>query len=276
MKYTRLKNFTWILVAVSAAWVTLSFTWKGEASYLNNATEELVQKMIKAHGGMDTWRNAPSISYTHDMIDPKKPDDHWLSEEIHEQGRRRCYQKWTADEAVLANTGDEIWTLDWKRANPPTMMAGVSYFFINMVWMTVDDAANLEQKEDTQVDSIEKGKFFHTVRLTFTGSSPYEYFDMYIDKDSYMLRGVKYTVTHKDLFKAFGMPADTKFMGPLLKVYKEYANVDGLKMTSRYDTYKPNGQNYGIHTVTDYSLKKEFEADKLQKPIDGIIFESDM
>lgn len=265
----------WILAALSAAGITLSFNWKGDPNYSSNSSEELVQKMIKAHGGIDKWRNAPSISYTHDMIDPNKPNDHWLSEEIHEQGRRRCYQKWTADQAILANTGDEIWTLDWKRGNPPTMMAGVSYFFINMVWITLDDAANLEQKKDTQVDNIEKGKSFHTVRLTFKGSSAYEYFDMYIDKDNYTLRGVKYTVTHKDLFKAFGLPVDTKFMGPLLKVYKEYIDVDGLKMTTRYDTYKPNGENYGIHTVSDYSIEKEFDENKLKMPAEGVVFESE-
>jgi len=202
-------------------------------AYADKQAEKVVSKMIEAHGGYETWASAPSISYVHDMTDPRKPDDHWLSEEIHEQGRRRCYQKWTQDDAILANDGDEIWTKGWKRLNPPSMMAGVSYFFINMVWMTQDDAANLELREDAVVDAIEKGKTFKTVRLTFDGASEYEYFDMYVDPDTYLLRGVNYTVTHKGLFKAFGMPEDTKFMGPLLKVYKEYTNVDGLTLTTR-------------------------------------------
>jgi hypothetical protein len=250
---------------------TVSVYAKGPG-YSSSETKQIIQKMIEAHGGMNRWKNAPSISYKHDMIDPSKPNDHWLSKEIHEQGRRRCYQEWTNDEAVLVNDGNNIWTVDWKRLNPPSMMSGVSYFFINMVWMTQDDIANLQLREKTQVDLIEKGTEFHTVRLTFTGSSEHEYFDMFIDPETYILRGVNYTVTHKDLFKAFGLPVSTKFMGPLLKVYKEYTEVDGLKLTSRYDTYRPSGQNYGIHTVTDYDLKKEFDESKLSKPDNAVVF----
>ncbi len=234
--------------------------------------EKIVQKMIDAHGGMDKWKNAPTISYTHDMVDPGKPDDHWLSEEIHEQGRRRCYQNWTSDKATLVNNGDEIWTVDWKRANPPNMMAGVSYFFVNMIWITQDEIANLELREKTAVDAIEAGKEFHTVRLTFEGASPYEYFDMYIDPDSYQLRGVNYTVVHKDLFKVFGLPADTKFRGPLLKIYKEFVDVDGLKMVGRYDTILPNGRNYGVHTVSNYDFTKDFDESMLKKPANAVVF----
>ena len=242
------------------------------SKYSDSETEEIVIKMIAAHGGMDKWVNAPTISYTHDMIDPAHPDDHWLSKETHEQGRRRSYQEWTADQAILVNDGTNIWTVDWKRDNPPSMMSGVSYFFINMVWVTQDTAAKLERREATPVDLIEKDKLFHTVRLTFTGASPYEYFDMYIDPETYILRGAKYTVTDKDLFKAFDVPEDTKFMGPLLKVYKEFTNVNGLKMTARYDTYKPTGQNYGIHKVWNYDITQPFDESKMVRPEQANIF----
>lgn len=263
-----MKRLTIILLTI----VTVSASLALSDGRSDKKAQKLVSKMIEAHGGMEKWSNAPSISYTHDMIDPGKPNDHWLSEEVHEQGRRRCYQVWTQDEAYLVNDGNEIWTVDWKRLNPPSMMSGVSYFFINMVWMTQDDAANLEIRESIEVPNIEEGKTFNTVRLTFTGSSPHEYFDMYIDPDNNLLRGVKYTVTDKDLFKAFGLPETTEFMGPLLKVYKEYTDVDGLKLTSRYDTYRPSGQNYGIHTVSNYDLTKDFDESKLKKPSNAVVF----
>ncbi|MEP1093897.1 MAG: hypothetical protein ABJG78_02240 [Cyclobacteriaceae bacterium] len=263
----RLNILTIAILAVSASFAT-------DPSYSSQKTKKLIQKMIKAHGGMDKWRNAPTISYTHDMIDPSEPEDHWLSEEVHEQGRRRSYHNWTSDQALLVNDGNEVWTVDWKRLNPPTMMSGVSYFFINIAWVTQDDIANLELKESTSVDLIEEGKEFHTIRLTFAGSSPYEYFDMYIDPKTYLLRGVLYTVTDKDLFKVFGLPETTEFMGPVLKVYKEYTDVDGLSLTTRYDTYTPNGKTYGIHTVTNYDLRKEFDESKLAKPGNAVVFKS--
>lgn len=263
-----MKRFCILTIAL----LTVAVSFATEPSYSSQETKTLIQRMIKAHGGMDNWTNAPSISYTHDMIDPSKPDDHWLSDEVHEQGRRRTYHSWKNDEAILVNDGNEIWTVGWKRGNPPSMMSAVSYFFINMVWITQDDIANLELKERTQVDLIEQGKEFQTVRLTFTGSSPHEYFDMYIDPETYVLSGVLYTVTDKDLFKAFGLPETTEFMGPMLKIYKEYTEVDGLKLTARYDTIMPNGRNYGIHTVANYDLKKEFDESMLSKPRNAVVF----
>lgn len=237
-----------------------------EGKYDRPETQQIVENMIKAHGGMEAWKKAPSLSYYHDMVNPQKPNDHWLSHEIHEQGRRRIYQEWPNDKAFLGFDGDQIWTKNWKRANPPSMMAGVSYFFINAVWMTQDEPAQLTLKEDTKVPYIKEGVSYKTVRLTFKGSSEYEYFDMYIDPSTFVLKGMKYTVTSKELMKVFNIPESTKFMGPLLKVYKEYKDVDGLKLTSRYDTYTPTGQVYGIHTVNNYSLKKLFDASKTINP----------
>tara|TARA_R110001632_G_scaffold34766_2_gene88143 strand:- start:4779 stop:5564 length:786 start_codon:yes stop_codon:yes gene_type:complete len=237
-----------------------------EGKYDRPETKQLVEKMINAHGGMNIWENAPSMSFHHNMVNPQKPDEHWLSLEAHEQGRRRIYQEWPNDKATLGFDGNEIWTKNWKRGNPPSMMAGISYFFINTVWMTQDIPAQLALKEDTKVPFIKEGVSYKTVRLTFKGSSEYEYFDMYIDPSTYVLKGIKYTVVSKELMKLFNVPKETKFLGPLYKVYKEYKDVDGLKLTTRYDTYTPSGQVYGIHTVENYSIKKPFDASKIINP----------
>ena len=117
-------------IALVSTFITTVGTFALDTPQSSDDAEKIVLKMIEAHGGLEKWNTAPSISYTHDMVDPSKPDDHWLSDEIHEQGRRRCYQNWRNDQAILVNDGSEVWTVDWKRLNPPSMMSGVSYFFI--------------------------------------------------------------------------------------------------------------------------------------------------
>ena len=74
--------------------------------YDSPETEELIEHMIEAHGGMEKWRSAPSLSYDHKMIDPSHPDDPWLSVEMVEQGRRRMYHEWPLDEALLPSAVD--------------------------------------------------------------------------------------------------------------------------------------------------------------------------
>ncbi|MEO9967400.1 MAG: hypothetical protein ABJF11_16500 [Reichenbachiella sp.] len=269
----KLLTYTFIITALLAGAFYIGRYEPKSDRYDSIETQKLVHEMIAAHGGIQRWREAPTISYHHDMIDPSRPDDHWYSEEVHLQGKRYCYQDWKTDSATLVNNGKQIWTTDWKRGNPPSMMAGISYFFINIVWMTQDDVARLEMRPDTVVNQIEIDKTLHQVRLQFDGSSPYEYFDLMIDSENKMLRGVKYTVVHKDLFEVFLLPADTKFMGPLLKVYQSYTNVDGLKMPSRYDTYKMTGENYGIHTVSHYSLDQPFDYKRLTMKHNSVIFD---
>lgn len=270
---TRLLTYAVVITALLAGAFYIGRSDQLPAKYDDSETQKLVHEMIAAHGGMQIWNEASTISYSHDMVDPSRPDDHWYSEEVHLQGKRYCYQDWTIDSATLINNGEKIWTTDWKRGNPPSMMAGISYFFINIVWMTQDEIARLQMKSDTVVSIIEPEKTLHQVRLQFAGSSPHEYFDLMIDADTKMLRGVKYTVVHQDLFKVFGVPEDTKFLGPLLKVYKSYTDVEGIKMPTRYDTYKLSGENYGIHTVSNYSLSRRFDYRRLALEENSVVFD---
>ena len=241
-------------------------------TYSDKSTEKLIQKMIKAHGGYKKWINAPSLSYRHVM---KGGNLEWISQEQHQQGSRKSHITWH-DGSTLGFDGNQVWSKDWKIANPAGMMAGVAYYFLNFPWITQDDGVQLEQLDDTEVSYIEQGKAYYTVHMTYKGASPYEYYDLYIDKDSYMLKGIKYTMVDKDLMKTFNMPASTKFMGPLLKVYKEYTTVDGLKYPLSYNTHAitQGGVVMGVHTVSDYSLSKPFDESKAKMPTGGIIFKS--
>ena len=239
-------------------------------------TKELIEMMIEAHGGMDIWRTAPTLSYVHEMVDPAKPDDSWLSHEVIEQGRRRLYQDWPLDQGKLAYDGEKVWTVNWGRGNPPGMMAFVSYFFLNLPWITQDDGVMLEEpRQGTVPDTAPASdKQYLIVRMRYnpetTGASPYEYFDLYIDQDTYLLKGVNYTMTYRPLMDLFGVPKDVNFLGPLFKVYKSYTEVDGLHLPTEYDTYG-RGRLYGIHTVKEYSLKATFDESRLKMPRNGII-----
>ena len=87
---------------------------------------------------MARWAEAPSVSYEHTLISPGDEDDPWVARETIEQGSRRVYQDWPLDGATLGYDGSEAWTTDWKRGNPPKFMVYVSYYIMNMPWMTRD------------------------------------------------------------------------------------------------------------------------------------------
>ena len=153
-------------------------------------------------------------------------------------------------------------------------MSQVAFFFLNIPWITQDDGVQLKMTEDKVVDYIEKGKAFYTVRMTFDGASPYEFYDLYIDKSSHVLKGVEYAFVNKDLMKIFKVPAEVKFMGPHLKVFKEYVDVDGLKFPARYDTHDltQGGLVFGVHNITKYSVSQSFPSSKAKRPQNAVIY----
>ena len=263
---------TRLLTFFAALLFTTSWAAAQGPSYADKKTERLIKKMIKAHGGYDKWKNAPSMSFHHVM---KGRNLEWVSDEIHQQGSRKSHLTWH-DGSTLGFDGQNVWSKDWKIANPAGMMAGVAYFFLNIPWITQDDGVQLKQIEDAEVKYIEEGKSYYTVHMTYRGASEYEYYDLYIDKKDYLLKGMKYTMVDKDLMKTFNMPASTKFMGPLLKVYKEYSDVNGLKLPTLYNTHAlpQGGAIMGVHEVSNYSLTQAFDETKSKKPVGGVIFQS--
>lgn len=245
-------------------------------SYDGNRTKAVIEKMIKAHGGLTAWKNSPSLSFEHIMSVPQSPTfKPWLSNETHHPISRQSYIEW-GDGAKLGYDGKDVWSKDWKILNPAGMMSRVAFFFLNIPWITQDDIVNLKLIEDSVVDHIEKGKSFYTIHMTFDGASPYEYYDLYIDKASHMLKGVKYAFVDKDLMKIFKVPAEVKSMGPHLKVFKEYTEVDGLKFPSRYDTHDltQGGLVFGVHNITKYSVSKTFPYSKAKRPQGAVIFKA--
>lgn len=244
--------------------------------YANAQTERVIARMIDAHGGMDAWSRIPTLSYEHKMLDPNNPDDPWLSHETIEQGRRRLYQDWPLDKGKLAYDGEKVWTENWGRGNPPGMMAFVSHFFLNLPWITQDSGVTLGdvRRETIPEGGPQTGKTYHVVRLQYdpaaTGASEYEYYDLYIDPDTYLMKGVNYTVTYRPLMDIFRVPESVKFMGPLFKYYESHTEVEGLLFPMRYDTYR-QGQPYGIHTVENYAVNKPFDESRLKMTAAGVI-----
>ncbi len=56
------------LVAIVSLWQTSYL--QAQQKYDNPQTKEVVEKMVAAHGGLDTWRNAPTISYDNIFFNP--------------------------------------------------------------------------------------------------------------------------------------------------------------------------------------------------------------
>lgn len=247
--------------------------------YASPKTKEIIQKMIQAHGGMENWQKAKSISFDHKMIDPRTPNEPWVSKEFHDPISRRTYQHWPLDNARLAFDGERTWTVNWGKGNPPAMMARVAFYFLNLPWVTQDESVQLAEPGRGKLPHTADSKEFIIVRMTYRDGNPFEYYDLYIDPDDHLLKGILYTVTYRPLFDAFGMPPEVKVMGPFVKAYTDFVDVEGLKMASRYDTFRSlDGKTYvtmGEHYAENFSLNRPFDESRLKMPAGAKIDDSD-
>jgi hypothetical protein len=242
-------------------------------TYADRKTERLVEKMLAAHGGLDAFRDAPSIRYEHEMLDPGNPADPWVSHEVHEPGSRRTYHEWPGDEARIGFDGTSVWSVGWKRQNPPSMMSGVSFFFLFLPWITQDDGVHLEAGPRQRVEAIDEKRSLLTVRMTFEGASEHEYYELYVDPKTYLLAGVEYTVTSPAMLRLFGAE-EQGYLGPLLKVYARHVEAGGLVLPERYDTWT-GGRRYGMHFARAYALDQPFEEARARAPEGAVLDRSE-
>ena len=234
-------------------------------AYADKKTQRLVERMLERHGGLSAWRALPSIRYEHEMLDPSNPADPWISIEAHDPRTRRTYHTWPRDEARIGYDGTRCWSVGWKRQNPPKMMATVSFFFLNLPWITQDAGVRLEAVGSREVPKISEERAMTAVRMTWPEGNPHEYYELYIDPRTNVLRGVAYTVVDPTLLKLFAPSGDVKFLGPLLKVYVDHEEHAGLLFPTRYDTYR-NGNAYGVHWARAWSMDEPFDESELEMP----------
>ena len=136
---------------------------------------EIVEQMIEAHGGLEEWRSAPTVSFE-DSFRP--PDGSPIVSRVTvEQGSRRAYLDFPEMGARIAWDGEKAWSENWQGPFPPRFFALLSYYFLNLPWLAADAGVNLSDPGAGRLwdDLIE----YITVKMTFepgVGDTPDDYY----------------------------------------------------------------------------------------------------
>lgn len=247
-------------------------------TYATAETQQVVERMIEAHGGLDRWRATPSVRYENIFFNPfaeEGDNPWWISIEVTEQGRRRAYQDWPHLGSTLVYDGHETWTTNWGNDNPPAFMATMFYYFLNLPWLSQDDGVVLGEVEEGSLPGFDKT--YHVVSMTYNtaptvGKTIHDFYRLFIDPDTYVLQGYEYGIGYGALLDAMGLPPEMDVMGPVLRIHDEMTWADGLLVPSRMHTMAPDGSTtWGHHALYNYSFSTPFDATRLQKPADAVV-----
>ena len=243
-------------------------------SYDSDQTRMTVEQLIEAHGGLDKWNKAKTLSYDNLFFNPSYeqigwPSPWWATHEVIDLQKRRAYHDWPLDGAELTFDGDKVWSVDWVQGNPPKFQAMFFFYFLNLPWLT--------QEENVRLTDAGKGplpgsdKEYLKVLMEFTekptvGKTAQDTFRLYIDPESHQLKAYEYVIGFGAMLDAMGVP-EGGLMPPMLRVNDRFAEVDGLVMPTEMHTMAADGSmTFGHHVILNYSFKDRFQESRMRMP----------
>ncbi len=274
-----MKKYLYIAIAALSI-LTVSSSAGSGPHYASPETQEIIDAMVAAHGGLDAWNSASVISFDNTMFNPFAGDGDnpwWYTHETIEQGSRKAVQDWPLNNATLVYDGEATWTTGWNMSNPPKFMVHFFYYFVGLPWLTQDSNTQLGAPEPGRLPGVDQDLV--TITMTFSeapsvGKTALDSFKLYIDPDSHLLRGYEYSIGYGAMLDLFGVPEGQVF-GPMLRVHDDFAEVDGLTVPIRFHTMAADGSaTYGYHILTNYSFSDSFDQDRLHRPADAIVDQS--
>ena len=248
--------------------------------YASEETKRVIGKMVEAHGGLEHWRNAPSIRFD-DLMHMETHDRQqfgwWVAHEVIDQETRQVWQDWPLNDARLGFDGDTVWSENWRPGNnPPGFMVHFFYYFVNLPWLTQDDGVRLSAVSRFEWPGIDEP--LYEVRMTFDGApsvgkSNRDFFVLYIHPETWRLTGYQYGIGYAPLTAAMGMP-DGSVFGPMWRLITHYEVVDGLVFPTAFHTMpEPGGRILGDHVILNIDVATPFEKDKAAVPPGADVYE---
>lgn len=237
----------------------------GGAAAAEEATEAHIRAMIDAHGGMERWASAPTVSFRDRF---ERPGDSEASESrvtVH-QSSRRAYIDVPGTDQSLAWDGSKAWGVNWAQPTPPRFLALLNYYFLNLPWLTRDPGVILGEPGTGRIPHDETE--YVTVRMTFapgTGDTPEDYYVLFIDPVTHRLKGCEYVVTYKAL-----LPPGMKHTPPHVLVFGDHATVDGLVVPTRYTIYEGDAVYFSC-SVDQWSFSVPFDESRMVMPEGAVV-----
>lgn len=230
---------------------------------------EIVERMVAAHGGMEKWASAPTVSFV-DEFKSGSETTGTVSRVTVEQGRRRAYIDYPASQARLSWDGEKAWSENWSSPLPPRFLALLNYYFLNLPWLTQDPGVVLAEPATARLwdDPID----YLTLRMTFeagVGDTPEDYYVLYIHPETHRLRACEYVVTYSSL-----LPAGTEASSPNILVFDEMTTMDGLTVPTHYTIHEPDRAVYASCDVRDWSFSEPFDESRMVMPEGAVIDDS--
>jgi len=224
----------------------------------------LLDEMTEAHGGMEAWASAPTVSFRETWY-KDDPSAGTTSRVVVEQGDRRAVMDMESGGSAVWN-GTEAWSVDWKAPTPPRFVIELTYYFVSLPWV-VHDPGVVVGAPEKNVWLPGDPNPYDSVLITFgegVGDTPGDYYRLYLDARTHRLEACEYVVTYAAL-----LPPGVEHTTPHLLRFDQFETVHGLLVPARFTIY--DGETvYANCAVRDWSFSEPFDASRMQMPAGAV------
>lgn len=265
----QVKRTTRLIVLNTLLCLVLTLSLQAQMEQSEEA-EKIVMKMTNAHGGLDKWKAAPSISFkAHlEFLFGNMPE-YFEAVSVHPQSREAYVdflEKDGTPRAQIAFDGETAWAKGVRKGienAPPRFTAWRNFYLFNLPWVVHDEGVNIHVTEMQAVpDDLKKHL---KIKMTFgedIGDTPKDYYVLFINPKTYLLDAATYNMTYASM-----LPPNADSLPTSLLRFKKYEDAGGLKVLTAYEVYfKDNGQHIINGKVWDWSLTKNFDKSRLMMP----------
>ena len=232
-------------------------------TYDSKKTQELVETMLDAHGGLTPWREAGSFWFQFMTNVKGSPQPFYTKEHVNLKSDQ-AYLHWPLWQAKLAWNGSSLKSENWPiKQLPPGFFTKLTASFISLPWLTQDIDVKLSARQPAKLPDSDT--IYWVVRMEYGVQRPEipgTYLDLYIDKKLHLMKGIGFDINHPSM-----VANPNQAIGPNFHIMRDYEEINGLMIPSYYVSYgkRPDGnfKSNAVHMVFDVRFDKPFEEKEL-------------
>jgi len=223
---------------------------------------ELLDKCLKAHGGLEKWKSFEGLQYNLN-------DNGKIVYQLTHLKDRRAYLK--SKKYTVGFDGNVAWALpDAKKVSGKSaaFYYNLDFYFVGIPFLLTDPGVHVSDSGEQNLN----GKYYDVLKVSFgkeIGFTPDDVYFMYLDQETHLLRILTYSISYLNKENA---PVNSA------KVYSDYINVQELQMPAKMENFEWEDGKIGasknhVRLFSDFKFLKEITDETLFEVPEGAVTE---
>ncbi|MEP1093823.1 MAG: hypothetical protein ABJG78_01870 [Cyclobacteriaceae bacterium] len=241
-----------------------------QANYESKEIEKITIKMTDAHGGLERWRDSPSLYFETNLIAHNGMFPEYNEQVTIQPISRKTYVDFPNEvgspRRQLAHDGEKAWAIgsgSGLEMAPARFTCWRNFYLLNLPFVMHDPGVTVSELREVKIPG--KNVQGYSVKLTFggdVGDSSNDFYLLYINKSTYQLEAAEYNMTYASM-----LPKGLDSLPASVLTFEAFQKVDGLLFPTLYKVHwQENMEHIITGKVSNWDTKKPFDYTRMEIP----------